>query len=242
MKKLMLILTLFLACCSPTTQFTPTTQIVPASQPAHTTEVVPTSQPASNQETRKVYPPLLEAFESSEGCPVVCWLGIHPGVTTYEQAVQIITTSVQFDQDFTEISDKNIRAFWFPDKTRRFHTGVTISFSDSLVQSITLGRLTPFTLQDFIGFLGQPTEISLMVQKGLHDDKYTVYNLYYSSLKAFIQIRSTGEHGPEPKDFIYGLEINTEYLDSYRQPWLGYGHFDEYMLRAIPTPTLQTPP
>ena len=235
MKNLPLAFLVLLACCSPATQLAPTLQPTP-------TQIVPTSQPASNQEIRKAYPPSLEVFRSSAECPNICWLGIQPGITTYEQAVQIIKSSKQFNQEFTEISEDNIQAYWFPEKSRTFGTGVRISLSSNLVKSLTLSRLVPFTVQDFIEILGQPTEISLMVQKGLHDDKYTVYNLYYPSLKAFLQISADGEHGPEPNDFIYGLEINTEFQDSYRQPWLGYGHFDEYMLLAIPTPTLQTPP
>lgn len=226
-KKLLFALFLFLACCSPVTQPIPTAQIAPTF------------------EIQKPYPsplPSIEAFKSSENCPNICWLGIHSETTDSERAIQIISTSNQFNQAFTEISHDNIRAYWFPEESKTFGTGVRISFLNNRVESITLGRLVPFTVQDFIGLLGQPAEISLMVYKGMHDDKYTVYNLYYPLLKAFFQINSSGEHGPEPNDFIYGLDINTEYQDNYRQLWLGYEHFDEYMLRAIPTPTLQTPP
>lgn len=201
----------------------------------------PTKQPAPTPEMQETYPPSLDAFKSSELCPDICWLGIHPGITTYEQVVQIITTSNQFEQRFTEISDSNIKAFWFPDNTQKFHTGVTLVFSNNLVESITLGRLAPFTVQDFVILIGQPSEMSFMVQQGLHDDKYSVYNLYYPSLKTTFQVRSGGEHGPEPNDFILQLIINKEYQDNYRQPWLGYGHFEEYLLRSIPTSTVPSP-
>lgn len=218
MKKLLLAFSLLVAGCYTTSQLTPTPSV------------------------REVYVPWLEAFELSDACPNICWLGLRPGMTTLEQATQVVTTSDQFDQNFTEILDKSIKAYWYPENTKTFGTEVYITFSENVIESITLARLTPFTVQDFIGLLGQPGEMSLIVQKGLHDDTSVIYNLYYSQFKAAFQIRSRGEYGPKPDDFVERVTINIEIQDSYRQPWLGYGNLDEYLLRAIPTPTILGPP
>jgi hypothetical protein len=217
MKKLLFVLSLLLAGCLPVTP-TPTDSLT------------------------GTYIPLLEAFAPSAECPNICWLGMHPGITTSEEAIKFIQSSDQFDQRATEILDDRMRTLWFPEKTKTLRTGVNIDFSKGLVKSITFGWLKPFTLQDFAGFLGPPDEMSLMVGNGVPGDKFTEYNLYYPSLKAYIQVRSDGRRGPQPDDFIELLAVNVKKQDDYRQPWVGYGHFDQYFLRAIPTPTYGGPP
>ena len=120
------------------------------------------------QGIQESYPPLLEAFESNEQCPNICWLGIHPGTTTAEQAILAIRNLEQFSEEFIEQTDRNIQAYWFTENTKTLGSHVTVNFSDKgIVESLSMGPLTPFTVGDFVNLLGEPDEISLSVKEDL---------------------------------------------------------------------------
>jgi len=185
---------------------------------------------ACTQRAEENHSPLLEAFKSSNECPNVCWLGIHPGTTTTDEAIRLIKSSTQFDQEFTKQSDTGLHAYWYPEKTKTIGaTSVTLNLTDGLVKSIYLGRLRPFTVKDFIDLWGAPNEISIRYEVGLHYGEFTNYTLYYPMLKAELSIHLGNLNGPDPEDFIDLLTVNDESINNYRQPWLGYWHIKDYL-------------
>lgn len=194
----------------------------------------PRSQPPSTQET---YLPSIEAFSINQQCQNLCWLSIQPKETTYDDAIKIINNSTEIKLDATEVTANTIDTYWFLEKTQTLETPVRISFSNNLVEKIEFKKLLIFTTNDFLDVLGQPDEISLIVHNGVHGEKYIVYHLYYTDPKISLQAKAIGDQGPSPNDYVNQLIANDEAEDIYRQPWLGYGHIDQYLLITIPSPT-----
>jgi len=201
--------------------------------------------------------PLNEIFEHSERCPHLCWMNIKPGVTTMEEAAALLLASDQIDQQSIKNTEYGIAVKWYmgaTDTTFTTWVKIYVNNNDKNVKSITFVNLHTYTVGDFIELLGEPDEISIAVRDA-PDARYLKYALYYTSLNTFFYTSTEGKMiGPDPEDSIADMYLDTN-LDAdnlypwiirdnnrNRQPWLGYGHLDEYLPGVMPTSTIQSPP
>lgn len=212
-KKLFLLSILVLIGCTPSTASTPTA-------------------PSTVGET---YTPFVEAFEPSDQCPNVCWMGIHPGITSAEEAFRLIANSDQFNQQVTQQNDESIKARWYTEKTKKFGASVYITISDGAVKAIRMGKLIPFTVEDFIHLFGVPSEISFWVGEDIHGNIFTIYTIYYPSTQTSLKAHISGIRGPDPNDIVEVFDSGTEIDDDSFQPWLGYGEAEKYFSKGTPT-------
>jgi hypothetical protein len=170
-------------------------------------------------------------------------MSIKPGVTTMEEATTLLSASDQFDRESIEITEYGIAVKWHMGATSAsFTTWVRIYASDNGadVKSITFVGLDPYTVEDFIDFLGEPDEIFIIIRNAPHG-RYLDYALHYPSLNTFFYANPREKMiGPDPGDHIEKMYLDTnlddENLEPWiiidngnRQPWLGYGHLDEYL-------------
>jgi len=186
--------------------------------------------PVDKRRSRENYPSVeTNAFEYSQQCAHLCWLGINPGITTKEEAGAILRASNRIDQKTFHRSDDGIETFWFFEKTKTLKAEVLVSFESGLVKSIQLTNLIPFILNDFVEILGAPDEISIDVGSSPHGEELITYDIYYHS-KIIVSPITRGEwNGPDPNDYVSMIFLNTENTVQDRQPWLGYGHLQEYL-------------
>lgn len=178
----------------------------------------------------------IEAFDVSENCPHVCWLGINPGVTTSTEATTIINKSNQIRQKSIIENKTGIQAGWFT--TNSFPNRIGIYFKNDLVKQISVSNIHPLSVGDLVEILGKPDEIGININKAA-DSTYVDYILFYSSRQSAIFAFTISNNGPDPTDGIDFLiltdELNREdspkwLIEKYqiRQPWLGFGHLRDY--------------
>jgi hypothetical protein len=175
----------------------------------------------------------------------VCWLGIDPGVTTAEEALALLGSSSQIDQDSFEKNETGARVEWHSEPGISNQARVGMVFENGVVQSINFMFLVPVKIQGFVDLFGEPDEISIM-ENVAPDARYIDYFVYYTPEKIVMFVLIASENGPDPSDFIRDLYLNInpddpnaphwmlDYKD-LRQPWLGFGHLDEY-LKNRPSP------
>jgi len=196
------------------------------------------------------FSPSLEAFDASEKCPYICWLGINPGMTSAEQAHDLLRASDQIDQKTFHVSKEGIGTIWFTEKSKRIYSSVGITFANGLVKSVSFDNLRLFKMGDFINLIGEPDEISIRVDRA-PDAEYISYMVYYGKRKTIIWVLTGSNTGPEPTDPIQMLIISTNLetprspnwladFDNQRQRWLGYGHVEDY-LPGVATPVSDLP-
>ncbi len=219
MKKLILICMFFLTCCAPLAPAKPT----------------PTSGPT-------LYPNM-DVFTTGEQCPNVCWLGIHPGTTTRQEAIDIFTKAPE--QLEMRVLAGSLEGEWVTDKDKRSQGFVSIRFAGDVVDTIMLGRLLPFKTSDFVSLLGEPSKMWIFWTDDRvgYGFKRTRYGLYYPEQKIEVQAGYSGIDaddwgGPNPESEIEWVKLNVQpqYGEAHLQPWLGYGHLEEYRPKAVPTP------
>lgn len=220
MKKLIVLLVFFLVGCAP--MATP----IPV--------ITATPEPVTH--------PNLDAFQTSDTCPNICWLGIHVGTTTRQQAIDIFTKSP--DNANMRLTPGSLEGEWITDKEKVFKAFVAIHFSNDIVDSIMLARLAPFTTGDFVKMLGEPSKMWILwtddrVGNGF---RRTQYALYYPEQKIEVQAGYSGLDesdwgGPSPDSKMEWLRVGVppQYEEKYLQPWLGYGHLEDYR-KAPPIP------
>ncbi len=198
-------------------------------------------QIASDDAIARYFPPSLDAFEYSEKCPHVCWLGINPGVTTFEETNIILKSSDQIDQEWLEAYNGGTSAVWFSGKMRTNPCNIYIDFDNNIVRSITFGNI-PFKVNDFVNIIGEPDSISISITRAA-EATYLVYTIYYSRKKIGISSYTINQTGVNPADDITALLLNYDFnavkpssqMTGF-QPWLGYGHLQDYFPgQEIPT-------
>jgi hypothetical protein len=133
-------------------------------------------------------------------------------------------------------------SIWYTDPINSFpahvpaHVGIT--FENGLVRTITLAPL-PFRLKDLTNLIGEPDKISITLMRGA-EREFIIYGVYFSPRKIRISVDLGESTGPDPRDYISGLGLNTEFnIASWQgsiQPWLGYGHIKDY-LPGVDIPT-----
>lgn len=181
----------------------------------------------------------------------MCWLGINPGVTTATDAEAILKASSQIDKDTIQMDNDGIRTTWFTGSNNTSYWRVGILIEKDLVKSISFGGgMEDFRVDDLVKLLGEPDEISISLRKAADAD-YIEYVIYYIPEKTSLLAMSGGRLGPDPQDRVTLLSLNVEFSDAnspkwmteeynLRQPWLGYGHFNDYLPGATP-PALYNP-
>ena len=214
MKKILFLLVLLLLCsCAP----------VPVTMPPTPDWTKSHSAPTADWSG---YQPSIEAFQLSEQCPHLCWLGINPGVTTAEEAHKLVTTSDQIDQASLEATETGIVVKWFTEKTHKLDSSVYMRLNNGLVTSIAFDRLAPFTLKDFIALIGDPYGIN--IDMNIHGDIMEMpYGAYYDS-RDILLAGEAAETGLHPNDPLNSLMLNIPYNKEIFRPWVGYGHLAEY--------------
>lgn len=245
MKKGSFLLLLLLAGCTPVESPTISTTVIPVTSTALGTSPTLSPTPLPPTPTIILIPIATVAEEVrsnlalDDRCPHFCWLEINPGVTTVEEARALLKASSQVDQTTISETATEILVDWdgLP---------VSITIENSLVKEIIFGvQDLVLRMFHFSAFLGEPDEISIRVLHTYHCDE-VVYDLYYSSRKAAVTVFYASPGGPNLYDSVSGMTLNTEFDLSDRQPWLGYGHIQEYLpekklpsnpCQSLPTPT-----
>jgi hypothetical protein len=188
----------------------------------------------------------MEAFEFSGQCPQICWMGINPGATTLDDAVSILNSSNQIDQEQISISGDNIFATWNARSIIDFTSGIEITSDNGLVRSISLMSLS-FTMGDFVNLLGEPDVINIQQDTNSDNMEFITYSVYYSASKTMITVNIYNNNGPDSTDRISTLILNIELINwtpfpeqGEFQPWLGYGHLQDY-LPGVDIPAILNP-
>jgi hypothetical protein len=178
----------------------------------------------------------IEAFDASENCPHVCWLGINPGVTTEADTKAILNKSNQIKQRSIIEDESGIQAEWYP--VNSFPNRIGITFENGFAKQISISNVYPLTVGDLVSLFGKPSEIDININV-VSDAVYADYMLFYSARQLAIFATTINNNGPDPKDgilwlvLIDKLDFNhpPKWLDKQidnRQPWLGFGHLKDY--------------
>lgn len=241
----LLLLLLFLTSCIPavypTVSTTKSAVIYQTLSPTLSPTKVSVSYPTLSLTVSPTVSPntfLFKVFVADDHCLHFCWLGINPGVTSAEEARTLLEGSKRID--IVDISETSIEAMW----SNYYH--VFVHFEKDLVKSIDFDglELSSSTVKDFIQFLGEPDEVRIATYTTYHCD-HIAYLIYYSSQKIMVEVQQGSWDGPNPNDWIDGITLNTEFDNSFLQsrsipkiydnqlsspqPWLGYGHLQEYL-------------
>jgi hypothetical protein len=186
-------------------------------------------------------------FVYNEECPHVCWLNINPGLTTMEDTRHLVATSNQISKlrEGSDIDINNESGFTIKWHTKQMGEKVTdvyvgIIGEHGIVSSVTFNFPAYINLEEFIGMLGEPDEISVMKQETA-EITYVEYILYYTKEKVLIASSTKDLTGPEitdPLGIVYlNIDLSSNNLPKWatdqialRQPWLGFEKMDEYLL------------
>jgi hypothetical protein len=171
-----------------------------------------------------------EAFDISDDCPYICWLGINPGVTNIGKAGALMAASDQIDQKTFQVAKTYIVVDWFFQKTVTWTSQVSVNYEKGLVKSITIYDLQPATMTDMLRLLGEPDEIR-MIQVVAPDHAMPLgYAVYYASRKTVLYAVARGTNGPGPDDTIWTMILNADEFKNHDcPPWLGYEHLQDYL-------------
>ena len=177
------------------------------------------------------------SFVVNEDCPNVCWLGIHPGTTSIEDAKLILMTSDQIKKnDFFQVTNDGLQSVWrYSDKSNNYVSDFQLYFNNDTVSSIQFNTLAPFTLGDFISLLGEPETIIIKLDKTIDGGDLVHYAVYFPLQRVSLSVYPGSWDGSSQGDQISLLTLNGEFTYSFflkgEQPqlWLGYGHLDEYL-------------
>jgi hypothetical protein len=195
--------------------------------------------------------PPVALFDVSESCPNVCWLGIQPGVTTAEEAYEVLLNSRYIDRKTVdwykspnEWYPDGISARWLTEPDLRLFADVGLGIENNRVQTMWFKDLKPITLQELITVFGEPAEISVYLDRNAPGGTSITYTLFYYDPKIIMHILwwDTGLSGPGPNDTVHEIILNQPILKDptsptsnaqrrYEdaQPWLGYGQLEEYL-------------
>ena len=196
----------------------------------------------------KSVPASINTLQLNQQCPHFCWMGMNPGVTTFQEAETILSTSNQIDPKWLRVSATGILAVWNThiNPLQPFPCNVSIVIENGMVKTISFGSL-PFRIKDFTNRIGEPDKISIALVKAAERD-FVTYAIYFSSRKVLIVVSPGDLTGPDSNDYIFEMYLNTEFtkatLPSWYElgpigPWLGYGHIKDYLPGVYIPPTNQ---
>jgi hypothetical protein len=126
---------------------------------------------------------------------------------------------------------------------KKLYYQVGIGTENDVVSALSFQLLKKISLGDLIAVFGEPSEISI-ADSDAPDAIYLYYILYYPEIQVMIDVHNYDYSGPQANDFPLFLGINLEFdgdkLPNWqarkyadRQPWLGYGHIEEYLPGVI---------
>lgn len=188
--------------------------------------------------------PVIPPFEYNQKCPNVCWLGINPDITTAEEARKLINSSNQIDQG-SSIEDKNgVSVEWFTKQMGVNPARVGMVLDNGKVSSLNFLFPAGVQIQEFIDLLGEPDEIRVRKVEAA-ELTYIEYIVYFTSIKAVALASSKSDDDPSLEDWAELLILNNWSDDpnapnwllqhkDFHQPWLGFGHKDEYLKHVVP--------
>lgn len=186
----------------------------------------------------RAYQPSFEAFEVSDKCPSICWLGINPGTTSIDEAISIVMGSNKINRDeFLQITNTSLQSVWaYTDTSGVYKSNISLIFSNGVVESIYFNTLTPFTLSDFVRLLGEPDIIIIELDKTVDSGDLVHYAVYFSLSRTSLSVYPGSWNGPNPHDYISTLVLNAEFthpefffIQEKQQPWIGYERLQEYL-------------
>jgi hypothetical protein len=168
----------------------------------------------------------ISAFTAGDACPHGCWMGINPGVTTAEEAHNLLKASDQIDQNM-EVTDTGIVTHWFTEKTKKYSAQAYVRMDEKgVVKSIALTETSPFMLKDLIAIFGDPSGIN--IDMNIYGNVMEMpYDAYYFARQTLFNADAT-ELGVQPNDAVHTIILNVPYKESLFRPWEGYGHLAEY--------------
>lgn len=179
-------------------------------------------------------------FEFNSSCPHGCWLGVHPGITTIEQADSLLSASKQISIIDTE-DNGNLRVEWQTDQMGEelAHIRVGLSVQNGVVENINFYFPKFVTIQQFIDLLDEPDEISI-IKHDAAEMTFFEYILYYDQEKVLIFSDTNDLNEPKTTDSLGIVYLNLDEENSdlpqwflnhknLRQTWLGFGKIDEYL-------------
>lgn len=188
----------------------------------------------------------IKSFVFNSECPQLCWLDIHPGVTTYDASKPLLSNSPQIIQSST-IDEPFVRTKvkWNPGG---FPVYVDIHFEKGIVSTIQFVGPAIATMNDMINLIGKPEEISINIEHS-PDSTYGVYAIRYPVSRTIIESEFINLEGPDPSNYIKYMVINgglEDYKSIYSttheqefQKWLGFGHLEDYLRSTNSLTTLQ---
>jgi hypothetical protein len=186
----------------------------------------------------------IDGFKFDQHCPHGCWMDINPGYTTAEEVkVKLKASSgVELSAWQEDNNEIYVTAKWF---TRHEHCDVDITLDNGIVKNIYFGMPTPFKMSDIISAIGEPDEIG--ISKSMTPDAGILipYLVYYRSQQLAIVVGNGRLDGPSLNDdvdlIILNVDKNSIYpIYSYEwqhlQPWIGFGHLNDYLpvIKATP--------
>ena len=188
--------------------------------------------------------PISSTFTYTKDCPHICWLGINPGVTTAEEALALLSSSSQIDQSsYVDKNETGVRVEWHTKQMGINPIRVGVVFENGIVNSISFDFGIYVKIGEFIDIIGQPDEISIN-KNAAEMPRYMNYVVYYTSINALIFVNVTDIAGPDIDDPVTILYLNISpdkakplsFMSgqNLRQPWLGFGHLEEYLLHTQP--------
>jgi hypothetical protein len=185
-------------------------------------------------------PPTTPPFVYNQDCPHICWLNINPGVATMEDVQKLLNGSKQIS--YLDKDDSGFRIKWhtkqMSERTADVYVGVV--GENGIVSAVNLLFPGNITVKNFIDLLGEPDEISVI--KDVAEVIYIDYILYYRKANALIYATDWDLTGPkmtDPVSIVYlNLDLSSSNLPNWvirhqnlRQPWLGFGKMNEYLLK-----------
>ncbi|MCJ7432489.1 MAG: hypothetical protein MUO77_03285, partial [Anaerolineales bacterium] len=91
----------------------------------------------------------------------MCWLGINPGVTTAEEALALLSSSSQIDQDSYVKHVGEIIVEWHTEQMGVNPIRVYLDIENGIVNGISFSFGIYVEIREFIDLIGEPDEISV---------------------------------------------------------------------------------
>ncbi|HKJ39066.1 MAG TPA: hypothetical protein VJ972_09840 [Anaerolineales bacterium] len=190
----------------------------------------------------------VELLELNKNCPNVCWLGVQTGVTSDEEAYDILRKSeyvdrksIKWNKAPNEWYRDVISAQWLTDPNVRRYKSVDVIIENNKVQSIWFKDLQPITVQELFSIFGSPAEVSVYFVPESPIGPHISYSLFYHDSKIIMHIWESKELSAlSPYDIVHELILNQPVFDlsasaqkryEDAQPWLGYGDLELYLPR-----------
>lgn len=187
-------------------------------------------------------------------CAPPCFEGLIPGITTTDEAVNLLKKNPLVSQVTKKEFDSNVGSIswaWVnpPLRAKNYISAAGIASYRKIKESLVIDRISPglgetsFTIGEVIQAYGEPTYIvALSVLQETGGDSYSVHFIYLD--KGFI-VQTYEYSKPSTKPNIYadlvvndgveffepgfeGLLRNYSYNKNKLVPWQGYNSFDFY--------------